>query len=139
MSRANRLAGLTIAAFGAALWLWIIPWQVDAADYGWLRPRTLPLICAAALGLLGLILAAFPVGRIDLAPRRSLRVTGLLALSGLAVSAMGRWGFLWTSPVYALIVVIVLRERRWPWIVAAVVLVPAFIWTTVHLLGRPLP
>ena len=136
---ANRIAGLAVLGFALALWLWLIPWQVDAADYGWLRPRTLPMICAVGLGIGGLGLALFPAGRVELAPVRSLRVAGLLVLAGITVWAIGRWGFLRAAPVFALVLVAVLRERRWPWILASVALIPAFIWSAAQFLGRPLP
>jgi putative tricarboxylic transport membrane protein len=137
---AARLAGLAVAGFGAALWLWIIPWQVDAVDYGWMRPRTLPTICAVGLLVAGLALAAFPAGATDLSPRRSLKAAALLALMGVAVWAMDRWGFLVAAPFLAAILVAILRERRWPWILAAIAAVPGLIWlAVVPLLGRGLP
>jgi len=137
---AARLAGFAVAVLAAALWWWIIPWQVDAADDGWMRPRTLPLICAAGLMLAGLALAAFPAGAADLAPRRSLKAAGLLALLFATVWAMDRWGFVVAAPLLAAILVAILGERRWPWILAAVVGVPGLIWlAVVPLLGRGLP
>jgi len=137
---AARAAGLAVAAFAAALWLWIIPWQVDAADEGWMRPRTLPTICAAGLLIAGLALAVFPAGAADLAPRRHLKAAALLAMLVATVWAMDRWGFLVAAPLLAAALVAMLRERRWPWIVAAVAGVPVLIWlAAVPLLGRALP
>ena len=137
---ANRLAGLAVAGFAALLWFVVIPAEVDSAGYGWMRPRTLPLVCAGALGLFGLLLAAFPGGKVDLAPRRSLRVAGLFALSAAALWAMGQWGFPVTAPALAAALALFLRETRWPWIVAAVACVPATIWLIVTVvLGRNLP
>lgn len=137
---ANRAAGLAVAAFAAVLWLVVIPDQVDEASYGWMRPRTLPTICAGALGLFGLALAAFPGSSVELSPRRSARVLVLLVLSSAAVWGLSRWGFLMTAPALAAALLLFLRERRPGWWLAAAAGVPAAIWAIVEgLLGRGLP
>lgn len=136
----NRITGLAVASFAAAMWVWIIPWQVDSASYGWMRPRTLPSICVVGLGAAGLLVMLFPGGATDIAPRRHLKAAGLLALAAAALWAMGRWGFIWTAPVLAALLVATLRERRPVWIAATVLAVPLGIWLAVEqLLGRTLP
>jgi putative tricarboxylic transport membrane protein len=131
---------VAVAVFAAVLWLWIIPWQVEAVDVGWMRPRTLPMICAGGLLVAGLALAAFPAGATDLAPRRSLKAAALLGLLFVMVWVMDRWGFGIAAPLLAAALVAVLREHRWPWILAAVAGVPGLIWlAVVPLLGRGLP
>ncbi len=136
----TRITGLAVAGFAAAMWVWIIPWQVDSASYGWMRPRTLPSICVAGLGAAGLLLVMFPGGATDIAPRKHLKAAGLLVLAAAALWAMGRWGFVWTAPVLAAALVVALRERRPVWIAATVITVPLGIWLAVEqLLGRNLP
>ena len=62
------------------------------------------------------------------------------ALAAAALWAMGRWGFIWTAPVLAALLVATLRERRPVWIAATVLAVPLGIWLAVEqLLGRTLP
>ncbi|MDF0603439.1 tripartite tricarboxylate transporter TctB family protein [Psychromarinibacter sp. C21-152] len=136
----TRGAGFAVLAFAAVLWVWIIPWQVDASGTGWMRPRTLPLICAAGLGIGGALLAVVPAGLTDLRPRAHLKAAGLLVIAAVAVWAMARWGFLWVAPVLAAALVAILRERRPLWIAATVIGVPGAIWlAVVELLGRSLP
>ena len=137
---ANRIAGLVVTAFALVLWFLVIPDQVDKADYGWMRPRTLPMICAVSLGLLGLILAVFPHGAVDLSPRKSARVAVLALISAIAVWSMGRFGFVIVAPILAAVLLVYLNERRWPCWLGAVVGVPVVIWVVVtQLLGRGLP
>ena len=97
-SSANRWAGAAVAAFALALILYVIPNHSSATDYGWMRPRTLPTICAALLLGLGLLHAARPTGAVSLETRAMVRA-GLVALTcAVAVWTMSRLGFLVTAP-----------------------------------------
>jgi len=135
-----RVVGLGVVAFAAALWFWLIPWQVETAGSGFVRPRTLPQICAVGIGLCGLLLLAFPGGAPEVNLRQNLRGTFVLAVCGMTVWVMGHWGFLATTPVLALVLAAALGERRLPWLLATVVVLPLTIWLVVEpLLGRTLP
>ena len=130
--------GSVLAACDAAVLC--VPAQVDAASYGWMRPRTLPLICAAGLGLGGLALALFPGGVTDIAPGRHLRAAAILGLTALALWAMSAWGFPIAAAGLAIVLVAWLGERRLGWIAATVAGVPLFIWLAIEqILGRNLP
>jgi len=59
-SIANRLPGAFVAAGGLILVLYIVPNHTEPVDYGWMRPQTLPMICGAALVLLGILNALLP-------------------------------------------------------------------------------
>ena len=63
----------------------------------------------------------------------------VLILAG-AIWALGKIGFLVAAPVFAALLIAVIRERRIGWIAATIIGAPALIWVVVDLLlGRPLP
>ena len=136
----NRLSGLAFAWFGAALLIWLIPAHTETVSYGFMRPDTLPKICAWALVALGLVQAALAGGgvAVDLYETGIVAVTALL--SAAAVWGMGRVGFLFTGPAFAAVLVALIGERRPVWALAAVAGAPSITWlVVVWLLGRPLP
>jgi len=136
----NRLVGAAVLAGALALWFWLIPWQVDAADTGFMRPQTLPQTCAAGLGIGGLLLIAFPAGATRFDARRTLKSACLLGAALITVWTMAHLGFLWAAPLLSAILALSLRERRWPWLAATAIGLPLAIWLIVEpLLGRSLP
>lgn len=136
----NRLSGLGVAVFGLLLMVWLIPVHVEEASYGWLRPQTLPQICAVALIGLGLWLAARPGGTVEIDGAEAALCALVAVLSACALWAMGRFGFLVTAPAYAALLVAIIGERRWYWALAGIFGAPAIIWLVVRvLLERPLP
>lgn len=139
-ARRNRLAGLALVLAGLGLAVLVVPAHTETVGYGWLRPATLPTLAAALTALAGLALAVWPRGRIDAEARVSLRVAGYLALSGVALLAMTRLGYLAAMPAFGLVVMLATGERRWLWLAAGAGLLPLALWAIVVLvLGRPLP
>lgn len=136
----DRFTGLFFVALGIALYVAIIPWQAETADYGWLKPRTLPRILAVVLGLSGVALMLRPVG--DARPAavpwgRAALFAGVLAV-GLV--AMTHLGFALTAPAMALALMWLAHERRPLWLGLGCIGMPVLIWFTVAvLLERPLP
>lgn len=129
-----------MSLFGLALLFWLIPAHTETVDYGWMKPDTLPRACAWGLLGFGLIQALWPRGSVDIDRHEVVLVAVLAVLSGGAIWAMGQVGFLFVAPVFAAILVALIREQRWPWIVAAVAGAPALTWLVVSvLLSRPLP
>jgi len=136
----NRLSGLAFAGFGAALLLWIIPAHTETASYGWLKPDTLPKICAWGLAGLGLLQALMPRGEVSLDGYEFAMVAVVAALSAVTIWGIGQFGFLVTGPIFAAVLVWLIGERRPIWIAAAILGAPALTWVVVDLLlGRPLP
>lgn len=139
----DRLSGLAVAGLGAALLLLVIPAEVEAVDYGWVRPETLPSVAAAALVLLGLLQAVGPgssggAARLPLAA--TTRALLYLGYTAATVWAMGRLGFAWVAPAMVLVLMLWIGERRPLWLGLGAVVVPAAVWGVVAgLLGRPLP
>ena len=137
---ANRLSGLVVAAFGLALLLFIIPAHTETVDYGWMRPQTIPDLCAVLLVLLGLLHAVVPRGSVRFDRRETLRFALFAAVAVATAYLMGQFGFVAVAPPAALVVMLLIGERRPFWLAAGAIVLPAVIWVTVvHLLERTLP
>ena len=137
----DRLGGLAVALFGLALMMVVIPGQVETVDYGWVRPETVPNAMAVALIVLGLMQAAFAKdGSAAWRTHAALRALGYLAVTTLAVWAMGQFGFIVIAPVMMLVLMLLIGERRLLWLGLGVGAVPVIVWlTVVRLLDRTLP
>lgn len=136
----DRLSGLAVAALALALLLFVIPAQIEAVDYGWVRPETLPTVAAAALLLLGLLQAAAGGGTTRPEPGAVARAFLYLGYTAVAVWAMGRLGFPWVAPAMLLLLMLWIGERRPLWLGLGAVAVPAAVWGIVAgLLDRTLP
>lgn len=136
----NRLLGLFLALFGLLLLLVVIPWQTEVIDYGWMRPRTLPNAMAALVTLCGVMLALRPRGAVDFAWRPAGRAACYLALLSAGLWCIDRFGFELVAPPLALVMMVMIGERRPLWLALGVAGVPLVIWLAVPvLLNRPLP
>lgn len=140
--RAERLSGIVVILFGAVLYWAIVPWQVETADYGWLRPRTLPRILAVILMLAGAwqVLGAStpPDARAGAVPWARGALFAAVLIASLAL--MAQVGFLVVAPVMALTIMLLTGERRPLWLGLGTLGAPAAIWLGVAvLLERPLP
>lgn len=136
----SRLPGAVIAAAGLFLLVSVIPNHTEAVDYGWVRPQTVPMLCGIALVLLGALQAVLPGGRADLSVREVARVALFVALTAGALFVMDRFGYLAGAAILALLVMLVVGERRPGWIALGAVAAPVVIWSiAVPLLGRVLP
>lgn len=137
---ANRISGLAVALFGLVLITWIIPANTETVERGWMRPQTIPDTCAVLLIALGVIHAVFPTGKVIMRPKETLRAIGYAIVALLALWAMDRFGFLIAAPVFALVIMLLVGEKRPVWLAAGAVALPITIWVTVVvLLGRTLP
>lgn len=137
VSNANRWAGVCVAALALLFLIFIIPNHSSASDYGWMRPRTLPTICAVALILLGLALAFFPSGQMP--PGNHLRAVFIMGVLALALVGFAYGGFLIAAPLLMAVLMLVSGERRPLWLFIGVATVPLLIWFVVTIiLGRPL-
>jgi len=136
----NRLSGLVVAVTGGILLAWIIPRHTESVSFGWLQPATLPNITAVIILAAGLIQLIFPAGRVDFDGAFSLRVALFFTIGTLGLVLMGFLGFIIAAPVLALVLMLIIGERRPPWMVGGILLLPAGIWFCVaYLLDRPLP
>lgn len=118
----------------------IIPNQTEAVDYGWLKPATLPTITAVIITLAGILHAIFPKGGVELELSSMLRAFLILFIGVLGLCLMKYAGFIVAAPLLMLVLMSVIGERRWQWLLVGIILLPGFIWFCVdYLLKRPLP
>ncbi|WP_322867491.1 tripartite tricarboxylate transporter TctB family protein [Aquicoccus sp. G2-2] len=137
---AKRIEGLLFVGFGLLLYFIVIPRQTDSFDYGWLKPDTVPNAMAAVLFLCGIWLALFPTGHEREDPRQTLQAAMYMGVIALGVFIVSLFGFLYVAPFLALVIMVLIGERRWFWLLLGVAGVPTLIWFAVEvLLHRPLP
>lgn len=136
----NRMSGIFISLFGIVLLFFIIPNQTEAVDYGWLRPATLPSIAAVVITLAGTLHAIIPKGGIELELTSALRALLILFIGILGLWLMKYVNYIAAAPLLMLVLMWMIGERRWKWLLVGVVLLPAFVWFCIdYLLNRPLP
>jgi putative tricarboxylic transport membrane protein len=136
----NRLSGIVVVVFGILLLFWIIPRHTEPAHFGWLRPATLPDVTAVVMVISGIIHVLFPVGtaKFDVRPAMRAGLFFLISLAGLFI--MHHLGFLIAAPLLAMVLMLMVGERRPIWLLAGAVMVPLGIWISIELiLKRPLP
>jgi putative tricarboxylic transport membrane protein len=136
----NRASGLFFALLGLALYGLVIPRQTELVEYGWVRPETVPNVAALVLLAAGAKLTLAPEGAVELVGLQALRAALFLGLAGLAAFLMGRVGFVYVAPAFALAQILLIGERRPVWLLTGVVVIPFLIWyAATTLLDRPLP
>ena len=136
----NRLSGAVVAVFGIILLFYIIPLHTEPVDYGWLRPATLPNVTAIVIIISGVIHILFPSGTAEFEVLPAMRAGLFFVISLAGLFAMHRLGFLIAAPLLAIILMLMVGERRPLWLFAGVVMIPLGIWSSIELLlKRPLP
>ncbi len=137
----ERLIGLFCLVLAAALYLLVIPAQTEVENSGWLRPQTLPNLAAWLIALCGAAMLLVP-GHQPPAPHAPTlaRAAVNLALLLAGVALMSAVGFIWAAPAIALAIMLMIGERRLPWLALGALGMPLLIWFAVAvLLDRPLP
>ncbi|MCF4099282.1 tripartite tricarboxylate transporter TctB family protein [Maritalea mediterranea] len=135
----DRLTGVTVILFGAALLFLITPYATETVGYGWLRPNTVPNVMAVIMMLAGTTLAlATPQDQyVDFA--KMARAAGFLLVIALGLWAMVHWHYRFVAPGLALVLMLLVGERRWPWLLVGAVVLPfAISFLIENVLGRPL-
>ena len=136
----NRLSGLVATLAGIILLFWIIPNQTESVAFGWLNPNTLPNIMTIIIIILGLFHFILPSGKAEFDIKLALRIGLFFTITMASLYFMTVVGFLIAAPTMVMIVMILIGERRWLWLISSIVLGPAAIWAAVALLlNRPLP
>lgn len=134
------MSGLFFVLFGVVLYGFLIPFDTETVGSGWVLPDTLPNFAALTMIAAGLVQAAAPAGANTLDGGGVLRAGLYLVLAAGALFAMDKIGFLVAVPVYALVQMWVIGERRPLWLGVGVLAVPGVVWIlATRVLDRPLP
>ena len=136
----NRLSASFFIFLGLSLIYFIFPVEIESLDYGWVRPQTLPNICAFLLIIFGIVQFIFPKGKVVLEFEQILWSGVFVSVAFIAVFGFHKFGFIYTAPIFALSMMLLIGEKRILWLLLGVFLIPFLILLTVEqLLGRLLP
>ena len=136
----NRLSASFVIFLGLSLIYFIFPVEIESLDYGWVRPQTLPNICALLLIIFGIVQFIFPKGKVVLEFEQILWSGVFVLAAFIAVFGFHYLGFIYTAPIFALSIMLLIGEKRILWLLLGVFLIPFLILLIVEqLLGRLLP
>ena len=136
----NRLSASFFIFLGLSLIYFIFPVEIESLDYGWVRPQTLPNICALLLIIFGIVQFIFPKGKVVLEFEQILWSGVFVSAAIIAVFGFHKFGFIYTAPIFALSIMLLIGEKRILWLLLGVFLIPFLILLIVEqLLGRLLP
>jgi len=122
------------------LFFYLIPTQVETVEYGAIRPKTMPQILAVIIGIFGAMLMIKPADGSDLQKMPWIKSTLIVGILAAGLWLISHFGFEIIVAPLALILMLVMGERRPLWIGIGVIGMPALIWFAVTLLlQRPLP
>ena len=137
---ADRLSGAFFLILGLALYFAVIPAQVEQIDGRNLAPATMPNVVAIVISVCGGLLILKPTTHQAPDLRFFLISAAFVAILGGSIYAMSFFGFEYVASPLALIIMLMIGERRPVWLPTGVVLMPAAIWFLVtQLLERALP
>ncbi len=136
----DRLSGLFFVMLGLTLFFYLIPTHVETVDYGAIRPKTMPQILAVIIGVFGAVLMVRPADGSDLQQAPWLKSGGIACILAVGLWLISRFGFEFIAAPMALVLMMVMGEKRPLWLGLGVVAMPTLIWLIVTiLLERPLP
>ena len=136
----NRVSASFFVIFGFLLIYLVFPIEIEKLDYGWVRPQTLPNICAFLLIIFGILQLIFPKGKVFLELEQILWSGVFISTAFVAVFGFHKFGFIFTAPIFSLFVMLLIGEKRILWLMLGVIAIPFSVWLIVeHLLGRLLP
>ena len=137
---ADRLSGLFFLLLGLAMYFVIIPIFVEDAQGGNIAPDTMPNYVSIIMALAGAILIVKPSDLRLQEPVIFIRAGMLVAILITAIIAMSYLGYIYIAPILALLVMLIIGEKRPTWLLGGCVIAPAAIWFLVtQLLDRSLP
>ncbi|WP_027834770.1 tripartite tricarboxylate transporter TctB family protein [Maritalea myrionectae] len=135
----DRLTGIAVILFGAALFFLITPAATETVGYGWLRPNTVPNVMAVIMILAGTTLAISTPQEQQIDFPKMARAAGFLLVISIGLWAMAQWRYVFVAPMLALVLMVLVGERRWPWLLVGAVVLPVTISFLIeYVLERPL-
>lgn len=137
---ADRWTGAFLLLFGLAMYFMVIPVFVEVTDEGNIAPSTMPNWLSIIIALGGAALILKPTLHQTQSLQAFLIMGAYVAVLVIGIFAMSYFGFVYVGPVLALVIMLMIGERRPLWLFAGTVIMPAAIWFFVeHLLHRVLP
>jgi putative tricarboxylic transport membrane protein len=135
----ERILTGAIVVFGLVFLFLVIPEQVETVDFGRIVPSTVPSLALVILTVAAAVQIFTSKFSVDVNLLVCIRAAIFIALMGLSVWLMERFGFEYIAPVLALAVMLLIGERRWYWLLLGGVVIPLGVWLIVErLLDRPL-
>lgn len=137
---ADRASGFFFFIVATITYFYVIPTFVETADSGSIHPDTFPNALSLLIAICGLILAVKPTKH-RLHSGRDMVMSGVyFTVICACLYAMTFFGYVVVSPFMALILMLLIGERRPTWLIVGVVVMPTIIWLIVEvLLERGLP
>lgn len=136
----DRATGAFFLAFGTLLYFVIIPAQIGSSSDSWVRPNTIPNAVSVMMAVCGTLLMIKPTKQRGQNTADFIFALMYFALIALGLFVMSHIGFVYTAPFIALIIMLLIGERRIVWLASGVVVLPFVIWVLVaQLLERSLP
>ncbi|MDU9004357.1 tripartite tricarboxylate transporter TctB family protein [Sedimentitalea todarodis] len=136
----DRFCGLFFTLFGPMLFFFLIPTQVETVDFGAIRPKTMPQILSVIISVFGVVLMLKPADGTELRQQPWVKACLIIAILVTGLWSIAQIGFVFVAPPLALVLMLVMGERRPLWIGLGAVGMPALIGFAVTvLLERPLP
>ncbi|AUQ52482.1 Tripartite tricarboxylate transporter TctB family protein (plasmid) [Phaeobacter inhibens] len=136
----DRVSGLFFFIAGLLCYFYVIPTFVESANSGSLHPDTFPNALSLLIAICGIILAVNPTNHRLHSTRDMLMSAVYFSLICAALFAMTFFGYVVVSPFLAILLMLLIGERRPVWLFSGVVIMPATIWFIVEvLLERGLP
>lgn len=137
---ADRASGAFFLLFGLALYFLVIPAQTEVVDGGNLAPSTMPNILSWVLVICGAVMVVKPTDFQTQGVRPFLITAAYSAVLVIGVYTMSLWGFEVVAAPLALVIMLMIGERRPLWLILGTVIMPLLIWFLVtYPLGRALP
>ncbi len=136
----DRLVTFVIFVSGILLYLLVIPAQTESVDYGFIVPKTIPNLAVLVMTVAAGVQLFIKTKKVEVDGATIASAVFFFVLVTTATYAMSYLGFLLVAPLLAFAVMMIIGERRWPWLLLGAGVLPVAIWFIVErLLGRTLP
>tara|TARA_B110000091_G_scaffold214018_1_gene265440 strand:- start:1887 stop:2312 length:426 start_codon:yes stop_codon:yes gene_type:complete len=136
----DRATGAFFLVFGALLYFVVIPAQIDGGSGSWVLPATIPNAVSIVMAACGLLLMLKPTNQRGHNTQDLMFAVMYFVLLAFGLFVMSYAGFVYTAPFIALIIMLLIGERRPVWLGIGVIGLPVIIWVLVaQVLERPLP
>lgn len=136
----DRGTGAFFLVFGALLYFVIIPAQIETGGDSWVLPTTIPNAVSITMALCGVLLILKPTDQRGQDTTDLMFAVMYIVLIAVGLFVMSYVGFVYSAPFIALILMVLIGERRPFWLGIGVIGLPVIIWVfVVQILERSLP